>query len=252
VGKVARRMIGNPTPIAVLPMGTANNIANTLGIAEVTMPNLIKGWKRSRCVNVDAGVAKGPWGSQYFVEGFGIGLFAEAMHRLENGKSKELPDSGKPEQIMNGVLALLKKQLKGGRSVKMTVRLDGKDVSGDYVLLEALNICFIGPNLYLVPHADISDGFLDVVFVKRRERAKLSRYLTERLKRKKSRSKLTTRKGRHLQIEWESSPIHLDDKRWPREKDRLPVRSNAIDIKIHPGALVFLIPKARRQARTPS
>jgi len=235
-------------------MGTANNIANTLGIAEVTVQNLIRGWKTARCVNVDAGVAKGPWGSQYFVEGFGIGLFAEAMHRIESGKIDELPDSGRSEHIMNGVLALLKKQLRDGRSVKMTVRLDGKDVSGDYVLLEALNICFIGPNLYLVPHADISDGFLDVVFVTRRERAKLGRYLTERLKRKKSRSrsKLTTRKGRHLQVEWESSPIHLDDKHWPREKDRVPVRSNAIDIKIHPGALVFLVPKTRKPIPTQS
>jgi diacylglycerol kinase family enzyme len=123
------------------------------------MPNLIKGWKTARCINVDAGVAKGPWGSQYFVEGFGIGLFAEAMHRLESGRSHELPDSSKPEQIMNGVLALLKKQLKVGRSVKMRVRLDGKDVSGDYVLLEALNICFIGPNLYLVPTQISVTGF---------------------------------------------------------------------------------------------
>jgi len=252
VGKVARRMVGNSTPIAILPMGTANNIANTLGIAEITVPKLIKGWKRARCVNVDAGMAKGPWGSQYFIEGFGIGLFAEAMHGLQSGKKNELPDSGKPEQIMNSVLALLKRQLKGNRSVKMTVRLDGKDVSGDYVLLEALNIRFIGPNLHLVPHADLSDGFLDIVFVTRRERAKLSRYLTERLKRKHSRSKLATRKGRHLQIEWESSPIHVDDKHWPQEKDRIPVRSNAIDIKIQPGALVFLIPKTKKQVPTQS
>jgi diacylglycerol kinase family enzyme len=192
---------------------------------------------------VDAGLAKGPWGSQYFIEGFGLGLFAEAMHRLEGGKSNELTHSNKPEQIMYAVLDLLKKQLKGNRSVRMIVRLDGKEVSGDYVLLEALNIRFIGPNLHLVPDADISDGFFDVVFVTKRERAKLSRYLTERLKNKNSRSKLTTRRGRHLQIEWESSPVHLDDKPWPQDHDRIPVPSNAIDIKIQPGALVFLVPK---------
>jgi diacylglycerol kinase family enzyme len=125
----------------------------------------------------------------------------------------------------------------------MTVRLDGKDISGDYVLLEALNIRFIGPNLDLVPRINVNDGLLDVVCVTKRERTKLSRYLTDRMKPKRSPSKLKVRQGRHLQIEWESSPLHIDDRPWPADEDHIPVQSNAIDVKIQPGALVFLVPK---------
>jgi diacylglycerol kinase (ATP) len=75
VGKVATLLIGNRTPIAILPMGTANNIATTLGLTNRSVPDLIKGWTNARPVNFDAGLAKGPWGSQHFIEGFGIGLF---------------------------------------------------------------------------------------------------------------------------------------------------------------------------------
>ena len=82
VGKVARRMIDSRIPIAVLPTGTANNIANTLGLTGQPLTDLIKGWKTARCVNFDAGVAKGPWGARPFVEGLGVGLFAEAMFRI--------------------------------------------------------------------------------------------------------------------------------------------------------------------------
>jgi len=243
VAKVARQLIGSRRPIAVLPMGTANNIANTVGITGRTLQELIKGWKTARCVNFDAGVAKGPWGSRWFIEGFGIGLFAEVMYQLKGEKNNSLPSPNKPKQVIKSVLTLLKKQLRACRSVKMTVRLDGKDISGDYVLLEALNIRFIGPNLDLVPRINVNDGLLDVVCVTKRERVKLSRYLTDRMKPKRSPSKLKVRQGRHLQIEWESSPLHIDDRPWPADEDHIPVQSNAIDVKIQPGALVFLVPK---------
>jgi diacylglycerol kinase (ATP) len=249
VGKVARYLSGNRTPIAVLPMGTANNIAKTLGIAGKTLQELIKGWTTAGCVNFDVGVAKGPWGSECFVEGFGIGLFAEAMFQLDAKKNKQFADSGKPKQVIDSVLTILKKQLQRYRPKKMTVRLDGKDLSGEYVLLEALNIRYIGPNLDLVPRADIKDGFLDVVLVPTRERAKLSSYIADHTKRKRERPNLTIRRSQHLQIEWESSPVHIDDMPWPHKDEKISVRSNAIDVKIQPAALVFLLPRITRRAR---
>jgi diacylglycerol kinase family enzyme len=155
-------MIGRRTPIAILPIGTANNIATTLRIRG-TLQQLIKGWNRARCVNFDAGLAKGPWGSEYFIEGFGIGLFAEAISRLDEKEYRELANSGKPMQVINSVLDILKKQLQRHKPKKLTVRLDGEELSGDYIVLEALNIRYIGSNLNLAPRADISDGFLNLV-----------------------------------------------------------------------------------------
>lgn len=243
VGRVARRLIESRIPIAVLPMGTANNIANTIGVTGKTFQDLIEGWQTAHCANFDAAVAKGPWGVRYFIEGFGVGLFAETMFRIENGQHSQVKHSEDPEEEIDAVLEVLKKQLSTYPSKDLTVRLDGQDLSGDYYMLEALNIRYIGPNLELVPRAQTNDGLLDVVLVSKGEQAKLRQYISDRLKNKRSRAKLTVHQGRHLQIEWKSSPVHLDDKPWP-EKTKTKARlSNAIDIKTDPGALVFLKPR---------
>src|SRR5262249_8563377 len=78
VGKVARRLIGRGIPIAVLPVGTANNIARTLGIAQQSVIQLIPSWSTARHLSWDAGLATGPWGERVFIEGVGAGLFTSA------------------------------------------------------------------------------------------------------------------------------------------------------------------------------
>jgi diacylglycerol kinase (ATP) len=242
VGSVARRLVDSRIPIAVLPMGTANNIANTIGVTGRTFEDLIAGWNTAHCVNFDAGVAKGPWGIEYFIEGFGVGLFAETMFRIDNGQHPHVLRAEDPEEEISEALKALKKQLSSYPAKELTVRLDGQDLSGDYYMLEALNVRYLGPNLDLVPRAQTNDGLLDVVFVAKGEQAKLRRYISDHLQHKRSRVKLTVRQGRHLQVEWKSSQVHIDDMTWPEDKDAQKVRSMAIDIKTDPGALVFLKP----------
>src|SRR5205085_9506431 len=89
VGKVARRMVGRGVPMAVLPSGTANNIARSLGLLERPLEELIRGWENARRVKLDAGVAVGPWGERNFVEGLGAGIFAELLAQPDSEKLKE-------------------------------------------------------------------------------------------------------------------------------------------------------------------
>jgi diacylglycerol kinase (ATP) len=243
VGKVTRRLVDSRTPIAVLPMGTANNIANTIGIAGRKLQDLVEGWNSAHCVNFDAGVAKGPWGIRRFIEGFGVGLFAETMFRIDNNQHPHVLRAKDPEAEISAALKVLKKQLSSYPVKELTVRLDGQDLSGDYYMLEAMNVRYIGPNLELVPRAEINDGLFNVVFVARGEQAKLRRYISDHLGNKRSRVSLTVRQGRHLQVEWKSSQVHIDDMTWPEDKDADRVLSIAIDVKIDPGALVFLKPR---------
>jgi diacylglycerol kinase (ATP) len=247
VGKVARRLIGSSTPIAILPLGTANNVACTLGISGRTLKQLIAGWKIARCLHFDAGVAKGPWGSRHFIEGFGLGLFAETMFQIDGSNKKEQTKTEGPNDEINSVLRMLQGRLRKLKSKDLTVRLDGKDLSGNYVLLEALNVRLIGPSLNLAPEADTKDGYLDVVTIPHGKQTTLSQYLSRRIDGEKPKLKLPSRRGRHLQIEWESSPVHIDDIRWPGDKQDVRIRSQAITITVEPGALVFLTPPAKRR-----
>lgn len=244
VGKVARRVIGSRVPMAVLPLGTANNVANTLGLTGSPLKDLITGWDSARCVNFDAGMAKGPWGSRFFIESVGLGLFAETMAEIEDGRMPSPSDVGDAEEEIDSVLRILTERLPKYRSKQLTVRLDGKELSGKYVLLEALNIRYVGPSLDLAASAEINDGLLDVILVRESERDELKKYLSDTRKSKRSRVTLTRRRGRHLQVEWPSSPIHIDDKHWPNATDQCPIRFNAIDVKVDSGALVFLVPNA--------
>ena len=211
-----------------------------------TLKDLISGWKVARCVHFDAGVAKGPWGSTHFIEGFGLGLFAETMFQIDSSNEKELAHADDPEEEINSVLKILKGRLRDFKSSKLNVRLDGEDLSGQYVLLEALNVRFIGPNLNFAPEADTQDGLLDIITVPQGQRAVLSKYLAGRINGANSLLKLPRRRGSHLQIEWESSPVHIDDMRWPEDHKAVTVKSHAITIKVDPGALVFLTPAVKR------
>src|SRR3569833_3244501 len=49
-------------PLAVLPLGTANNIARSLGISG-TPVELVECWSVDRCQPHDIGVARGAWGT---------------------------------------------------------------------------------------------------------------------------------------------------------------------------------------------
>src|SRR6185369_13146207 len=87
VTKVARRLIGRDVPIAVLPMGTANNISKTLGISDMPVTQLIRAWESAQRVTFDAGIACGPGGERYFIEGAGAGLLTTSMPKASKSKT---------------------------------------------------------------------------------------------------------------------------------------------------------------------
>jgi diacylglycerol kinase (ATP) len=250
VGKVARRLVGKPTPIAILPVGTANNLGHAMGLTGRALEPLIMEWEAARRVNFDIGEAKGPWGSNYFVEGVGVGLFAATILNIRERDDPILAADVCREDEITRVLQILKDQVKKHRAAKIKVSLDDEDLSDDYVLIEALNIRYAGPNLDLAPGADTNDGLLDVVLLRRGEEGKLSRYLTHCIGGRNAKANLTVRRGRHLQIEWHGAPIHIDDKPWSTDDAKPTARSNGIDIKVGSDSISFLCPqKTRRRPR---
>jgi diacylglycerol kinase family enzyme len=242
VGKVARRLIGRGMPIAILPIGTANNIARTLGIADLSVFQLIPSWSAARQLAFDAGIAKGPWGERYFIEAIGLGVFTSAIPHIDADKTMaQLNDT---EVKLTYTIQLLRERLDDCPPTELKATLDGKDISGKYILCEAMLMQFVGPNLYLAPNTVRDDGHFDVVMVAEKDRKTFSNHLKTWQDGMLWPAELKTKKGKRLKMEWTGFPLHIDDKVWPEKEEKRPkYRSLAIDLSVKRKALEFLVPK---------
>lgn len=239
VGRVTRRMAGRGIPMALLPSGTANNIARTLGQLDRPFEELVRGWPQARRVKLDLGIARGPWGERYFVEAVGLGLFARLLSRSELARPRK-------KGVRQGLRGL-KEVAAHCEPFDLAARLDGEDISGRYLMLEALNLRYVGPNLFLAPEAEPADGLLDVVLVTEAERERLLRYLDQWQENRERLALLPVRRGRRLEIEWTGLELHIDDKLRPKKDAGPDDVAGVVELRMGEAAVEFLVPDPRRR-----
>lgn len=255
VHKVARRIAGCGKTMAVLPLGTANNIARSLGIRG-TPAELAPRLKRAKTIAIDVGVAAGPWGRRIFIEGAGGGLFAEVMARLDSGrvrrrKRRAANGDGKTlfsrdEAHLAPSLHALAELLPAYKAKALDVAIDGARISGKFLLLEAMNMPYLGPNLHLGRDADPADGLLDFVLLSEERRQEFAGYLRHRLEGGKDAPHLTVVKGKRLRCAWRGSKLHIDDKIALTGTGNPPPE---IEVAVMPRAIRLLVPHAAAAVR---
>lgn len=212
VVKVFRRLAGSDTPVSILPAGSANNVARSLGFADVDAAALVRAWPRARTRRFDIGVATAGGERRLFVECMGAGLFGALLARAE-----ELGGEPQGEDKVALSLRLLAQLVEEAAPLPFSVTLDGLDLSGDYLAVEAMNAQEAGPNVPLAPNADPSNGHFDVVLIGPGERAMLAGYVAARLDDgEPDAPALTVRRGHRLRLEAAGeSNLHVDDDLWP-------------------------------------
>lgn len=245
VGEVTRATIGRAIPITILPTGTANNIAGWLGLTGIPNEELVAGWTHGGMQPFDLGVARGPWGSFRFLESIGIGLLAGMMSEIKKGTSTYVNELDGRERRIAAALAVLERLLRRSEAFRCEVRLDGLDLSGDYLLVEILNFGVAGPNLRLAPEAHGADGMLDVVLVHAHERGRLERHLSSIETDSGEESRLRVQHARHVSIHCEDCTVHLDDELWTNESgEHLIAEAN-----VQADAVTFLVPSSSPRRR---
>jgi diacylglycerol kinase (ATP) len=238
IGKIARKMAGKGIPLLALPCGTANNLSRTLGVHDRPFELIVDGLKGARTVKLDVGTVSAPWGERSFIEGVGVGLFAELLARPK----KRANGAAKTEARVASGLDRLRKLAQDAEPMALKARLDGKDLSGQYLLMEAMSILHVGPSLFLAPESTPGDGNLDVVLVGEPERERLVKYLESWQENRERIAVLPSHRGRYLEIEWSGFDIHVDDKLKPKPGKEIPAPPGRIDVRLDGLTVEFLCP----------
>lgn len=226
VGKVAKKLAGTKTAMAIVPMGTANNVARSLGLGVDPMTAISLLANHQEKV-VDLGAVRSSRGVEHFVEGFGVGVFAYVVGERATRKHKKLKRA----------LELLANTLEKYDARPFDIEIDGEDVSGDYILAAVMNIRSFGPALGLAPDAKVDDGELDVVLVGPESKDALVAHLRRAVEEGDiALPHFTTKRAKHVRIRADGRWAHVDDS--PRELD------SVVDIDVVGKAVRVIVPAA--------
>lgn len=230
VRKVVTRLGRRDTPIAILPLGTANNIARSLGIplqgVHLPRPGELSG----SLGKLDLGLARFGTTETVLAEGVGMGALAATMDEKV----------GKGETGLGKLLAaraVVAKVISRTKPFKASVRIDGRAVEGRFLFVETLLHAFCGPALRLCPPAHSGDGVLDVVLLDEAHREEMAAWV---LSPENSDPPVRIERGRKVVLEWsDRPPLRSDDDRL-----ELPSSVKSIEIGVDAPPLDVVVPPA--------
>ena len=228
-----RTLLDKQFPIGLLPLGTANNVATTLGLQKQNTDELIDSWQTAQKKNFDIGIVKGLEDPAFFLEGYGYGLFPYLMQEMKAVGEKETET---PDEKINRALRVLHGLVQSYEAKVCRLEVDGNDYSDKFLLVEVMNTCSLGPNLHLAPNADPGDGYLNVAVVTENQRADFSQYLLDCIHGHCVPFSYQTYKARKVSLQWEGKLAHADD-------ELIKVRKSIqVEVEIRAGVLEFMVP----------
>lgn len=223
IARASRFLAGGEVPLAIIPMGTANNIATSLDITG-TVDEVVARWERRHVVRIDVGLIAN---RRHFFEGVGSGLVTDCIEEGSRTLSKDDPGNH-----LVAARQLYLDRLESSRPSHYAITLDDETMEGEYLILEVLNTSQIGPGVELAENVSSSDGLLSVVAIGERDRPLLIEYLGQLRDGRRPAPKFQSWRTRRVEIRG-AARIHVDDL-----VEDAP--SEAIVIELKPGFLPIL------------
>lgn len=168
---VIRGIAGSKVRLGMIPVGTANNLAKSLGIpedAEKACALIASGNVRK----LDMGQVKLRKGKklpffELVIVGIGAAIYPDALH------------ASKGKRTLASLRGAIQKALNHEARPKVTVKMDGEsNVTVETMLAIVSNVPLIGPNMLVVPDALMDDGLFDVALYPSFSKAELLAYST--------------------------------------------------------------------------
>lgn len=202
VGKVACGLAGWQVPLSILPLGTANNTARALELPRQAK-KLAKSWHRAEAVPFDLGLLSDGALCSRFSEAVGFGVFAETIARAK----RQAAPASDVEKTLRRDRKLFKNVAKTLAPRHYEVHADGQDLSGEYLLVEVMNVRYLGPRLDLSPKSDPGDGAFELLLVGTEQRDALVKAIKTG---RQSDDALPVRRLAHARITAEDALLHRD------------------------------------------
>lgn len=233
VSRAACALAGCRVPLAILPLGTANNTALSLGF-QGDVEELVQRWASGRLAPFDLATLSAGDTLAPFSEAVGWGIFPSVIARADR-----MSEPDEPVHTLERDREVFRSVIEEAEARSYAIRVDGVSVTGKFLLVEVLNIPLIGPQLAVSPDSDSSDGVLELVVAGESERAALLELaVTGRVA---SDVRLRTLRGKHFTIQSEDAAFHRDGSLVEREGER-----GEFSISVEPASVSYLLdPKPR-------
>lgn len=152
IENVIGSLVGTDVSLGIIPTGTRNNVALSLGIPE-DIPAAVSLLHTGRRLKIDVGHAVCGKQSRFFLETCSIGLTSAlfpAADEIQHGNFSRIGD--------------FMKTMISSPAAKIHLTMDGaaEITTQGHVTLIA-NLPFVGPHYQIVPDGLMNDGFLDIL-----------------------------------------------------------------------------------------
>lgn len=237
VRKVTTKLKRREAAIAILPLGTANNIANSLGMMG-DRQEMANAWSQGKRAPLDIGIASGPWGEKSFIEGVGIGALA-AITNDEVGADFE-----GDKRILIGRDSF-REALEKAEPLHIKITVDGKPFEGEWLMVEAMNNKYTGPALPLAPKSDSGDGLLEVIGVSAQRRDEMLAWLGAP---EDAKPPVEMKRGKVVDMVWTGKPVlRVDD-----SPVKIPAGKQRAIIRFQEEPLAVMLPKLPGAKKSPA
>ncbi len=225
---VASQLVGSKTTLGIVPVGTMNNVARSLGI-----PLLVKdaceliGMGVTRGIDIGRVLAHTQPELEYFLETAGVGLSAIAI------PAGDLAKSGRWDAIPDALRKLF--NIKPG---PLLLDLDdGRTIESNSQVITVSNGPLIGNNILIAPDAKMDDGQLDIAVYEGLNKAELlAHFVAASNGNRTENPRIKFYRARRVRI-YASEPVQVHS-----DKDPLGAR-RSVEIELVPACISMIVGK---------
>ena len=223
VEEVASELVGSSTVLGIVPIGTMNNLARSLGVPlDIDGACALIGMETTRHIDVGRVFSNGHPDGEYFVEGAGVGLGAVAT----------LAGQALEKRRWGVVLGALRKLFEEKRGT-IKVEMDDTIIETHSRIVTVSNAPLMVNNLLVAPDAKMDDGLLDVAVYDGLGNAALAEHFVASSK--GARHNLHIYRARRVRITADH-PLSSNS-----DKDVVAAERRVVEIEIVPKALSVIV-----------